>query len=206
VLFRSQALVRIGHHQQVALVAARAGQQPGRAVLARYPGGERGHHRGEALRVRTRSLGRGLRLAQLGRGDHLLGLGDLLGRFDRVDPPFEFLETGHRFLLRHPGKSRDRCPRGRPLGRDPGASPGMDVNYANCLAKASRALTVLSFASSPNSLLSRISASTSACSARMKASIDSSYSVTRLTGTGSRNPLVPAKIDTVCSSNGIGEN
>src|SRR3546814_5755525 len=33
-----------------------------------------------------------LRLAQLCGGDHLLGLGDLLGRFDRVDPPFEFLQ------------------------------------------------------------------------------------------------------------------
>src|SRR3546814_20646314 len=43
----------------------------------------------------TCGLGRGLRLAQLRRGDHLLGLGDLLGRFDRDDPPFEFLEASH---------------------------------------------------------------------------------------------------------------
>src|SRR3546814_14525627 len=51
-----------------------------------------------------------LRLAQLCGGDHLLGLGDLLGRFDRVDPPFEFLQTGHKSrllpLFRHPGEGR----------------------------------------------------------------------------------------------------
>src|SRR3546814_1813369 len=27
--------------------------------------------------------------------DHFLGLGDLLGRFDRVDPPFEFFQVCH---------------------------------------------------------------------------------------------------------------
>jgi len=42
-----------------------------------------------------RLIGRSLRSAQLGRCDHLFGLGDLLGRFDRVDPTLEFLEASH---------------------------------------------------------------------------------------------------------------
>ena len=46
----------------------------------------------EAARSADAGLSRSLGTAQLGRRDHLLGLGDLLGRFDRVDPALEFLE------------------------------------------------------------------------------------------------------------------
>jgi hypothetical protein len=87
----AQPLVGVHHHKEIALVRARTGQQA-RGGIARHLAREARHHRGKARGIGPRRLGRSLGTAQLGRRDHLLGLGDLLGRLDRVDPALEFLE------------------------------------------------------------------------------------------------------------------
>jgi hypothetical protein len=72
--------------QQAIVVPAGADHQPGR-VFASFEGGRQvGHDRAHALGIRPRRLGGFLRLAQLGRRDHLHGLGDLLRRADAGDP------------------------------------------------------------------------------------------------------------------------
>ena len=58
-------------------------------------GAERGQHALHALGIGPGRLGLLLRAAQLGRGHHLHGRGDLLRRLDAADPVPQVLETGH---------------------------------------------------------------------------------------------------------------
>jgi len=95
----AQALVSIHHHQQVALAGTRSAQQQRRGVAADLAR-QRCHHARQPRGIGARGLRRGLRLAQLRRGDHLLRLGDLLRRLDRFDTVLEFLEAGHFGSLR----------------------------------------------------------------------------------------------------------
>ena len=114
-----QATVGVGDDQQVDVILARARQQR-RSAFARTTGNlgrKAGDDRFQPLAIGTRGFGRGLRLAQLRGGDHLLGLGDLLGRFDRPDPDFQFLEAGHipsrSILFRHASEGWHLTPPGR---------------------------------------------------------------------------------------------
>src|SRR6185369_5658016 len=59
--------------------------------------GEAGHHRVEPFGIRPAGFGGHLRTAQLGGGDHLHRLGDLLGRLHRGDADLEGFEAGHLF-------------------------------------------------------------------------------------------------------------
>ncbi|MOA67721.1 hypothetical protein D3C78_1950200 [compost metagenome] len=68
------------------LVLARAAEQHGCIFLPVIDGTKRGQHLAHALCIGTRRFGRFLGATELGRRNHLHGLGDLLGRFDRVDP------------------------------------------------------------------------------------------------------------------------
>jgi hypothetical protein len=79
----------------VRVALAGAGQQLRRAVRPADLRRQAGDDAFEACRIGTRGFGRSLRLAQLGRRDHFLGLGDLLGRFDRADPAFQFFQVCH---------------------------------------------------------------------------------------------------------------
>src|SRR5690606_20511492 len=74
-------------------------KQP-RCAASAYLRGKRSHYIGEAQGIWTCGFGGRLRFTQFCRRNHLLGLGDLLGRFDRVDPSFKFLEACHSRLLR----------------------------------------------------------------------------------------------------------
>jgi hypothetical protein len=93
-----QTLVRRRHHDQVTLVLTGAGQQPGR-IGARDAGGQIGDDRGHLARIGPGALGLVLGAFQLGRGDHLHGLRDLLRGFHASDPIAHFLEAGHPALL-----------------------------------------------------------------------------------------------------------
>ena len=168
-----QTPVGVGDDQQVHLILAGSCEQRRRAFArtACDLGGEAGDHRFQPAAIGARGFGGGLRLAQLRGGDHLLRLGDLLGRFDRPDPNFQFLEAGHILptstLFRHSraggNLSLDRAPR-TTLGRWIPAFAGMTVfiaDQAKVLPKLSSAAFSLPLASSPRSLLSRIAASTS---------------------------------------------
>ena len=78
-------------HQHVDLILAGAGEQ-GRGALTTRARGEAGDHALDPLGVRATSHRRFLRAAQLGGGDHLHRLGDLLRRLDRADADLEGLE------------------------------------------------------------------------------------------------------------------
>ena len=78
------------------LVLTRSREQL-RPLTARHrTRGKSCHHRIETLRIGPRVLGLVLRTAELGRGNHLHGLGDLPRRLDAVDPVSKVLETWHR--------------------------------------------------------------------------------------------------------------
>jgi len=77
--------------QQVDLVLAGARQQRRRAGAA-GAGRQAGHHPLQPLGIGTAVLRRVLRPAQLGGGDHLHRLGDLLRRLHRADADLEGLE------------------------------------------------------------------------------------------------------------------
>src|SRR5690606_30050446 len=61
--------------------------------------GQVGDDRGHLLRIGPGALGLVLGALQLGRGDHLHGLRDLLRGFHASDPIAHFLEAGHPALL-----------------------------------------------------------------------------------------------------------
>ena len=83
------------HHQKMHLVLARPGQKPRRVLGVPHRGRELFHHRVEAFGVRPRHFRGLLSAAKLRRGDHLHGLRDLAGLFDRRDPVFQVLEIRH---------------------------------------------------------------------------------------------------------------
>ena len=80
-----QAALAGADQQQMHLILAGAGQQRRRAGRTRRRGGDVGDHRVHLLGVGPRRFGGGLRAAQLGRRDHLHGLGDLLRRLGGGD-------------------------------------------------------------------------------------------------------------------------
>src|SRR3546814_21142249 len=72
-----EAAVAVENDQQVRVALAGAGEQLRRRIRRADLGRQAGDDAFEARCIGTCGLGRGLRLAQLRRGDHLLGLGDL---------------------------------------------------------------------------------------------------------------------------------
>ena len=84
-----------GDDHDVALRLARLQQRVRVDVDARGDGGE---HLAQAGRVRTRGEHPLLRAAQLGRGHHLHGLGDLLRVPHRPDAGADEAERGHVLL------------------------------------------------------------------------------------------------------------
>jgi len=90
-----EAAFRGRDDEQVDLVLAGARQQRRDARTARQLARQAGDDRLQPLGIGTTGLRRFLRTAQLGGGDHLHRLGDLLGRLDRVDPDLEGLQRRH---------------------------------------------------------------------------------------------------------------
>jgi hypothetical protein len=86
-----QAAFTGGDHQQMHLVSTRAAEQHGGVFLPIIDGAQRRQNLAHAFGIGTGSLRCFLGTAELGRRHHLHGLGDLLGRFDRVDPVLEVL-------------------------------------------------------------------------------------------------------------------
>src|SRR3546814_8083082 len=78
-----EAAVAVEHDEQMRVALAGAGPKLRRAVRPADLRRQAGDDAFEALGIGTRGFGSRLRLAQLGRRDHFLGHGDLLGRFDR---------------------------------------------------------------------------------------------------------------------------
>ena len=78
---------------------AGAGEQPRGARIAADRCRDVAEHLFHALGVRPRGLGRHLRAPQLGRRDHLHGLGDLLRRLGRGEANAHVLEGGHFFSI-----------------------------------------------------------------------------------------------------------
>src|SRR5690606_17797124 len=148
-----QATVAVKHDEQVRVALSGAREQLRRRIRAADLRCEARDNAFEALGIGARGLGRGLSLAQLCCGDHFLGLGDLLGRLDRDDAPFEFLKRCHY------GPSCSSARRNRPGSRS-------HLAYAKILANASSASTRPFLASSPRSLLSRMAFSTCGWSLR----------------------------------------
>ena len=91
----SQTLVRCGNDEQMDVVLAGSGQQFGRLRADGDLRRDAGHHGFEAFCIGTRRLGCLGCPTQFCRSDHLHRLGDLLGRFDRVDPDFKGLKARH---------------------------------------------------------------------------------------------------------------
>ena len=96
-------------HQQVVLVLARASQQRRRIWHIRNRSGERAQHALHAFSIGARGFRLRLGAAQLRSRHHLHGGGDLLRRFDAVDPGPEVFQRGH-------GISSSPSPCGRGLG------------------------------------------------------------------------------------------
>ena len=92
-----QTTLRRRDHQQMLLVATGAREQFGAARADGDLRRQARHHGIQPLGIGPAGLSRHLRATQLGGGDHLHRLGDLLGRFDRGDPVLECLEAGHLF-------------------------------------------------------------------------------------------------------------
>src|SRR5271166_5714000 len=80
-----QAALAGANEQQVNLVLAGARQERRRARRTRRGAGDVGDHRLHLVGIGTRSFRDGLRAAQLGRRDHLHGLGDFLRRLGGGD-------------------------------------------------------------------------------------------------------------------------
>ena len=95
----AQAALGGADHQQMNLVGAGAGEQARRRVAAGDAGGDVAEHAVHALGERARGFRRHLRAAQLGRRDHLHGLGDLLRRLGGGDANAHVLEGGHFFSV-----------------------------------------------------------------------------------------------------------
>ena len=76
------------HHQKVGLIGPGARQKTRGTVGIADRGGEAAHDGIHPLGIGATGLRRILRAAQFGGGDHLHRLGDLAGRFDRLDPVF----------------------------------------------------------------------------------------------------------------------
>src|SRR5690606_36064460 len=92
------AKAALGRHnnEQMGLVATRADEERGKAFAAGNPPVEVGQNAVHALSIGA-CCGRCiLRPAQLSRGDHLHGLGDLTRRLNRRDPISQVLQAGHR--------------------------------------------------------------------------------------------------------------
>ena len=109
----AQAAVGGGDDQQMDLVGAGAGQQPGPGA-ALEAGAQRRHDVVHGLGIGAGRHGLLLGAPQLGRGHHLHGLGDLLRRLDASDPEPEGFETGHRKPGDRLGELLDEVGRGTP--------------------------------------------------------------------------------------------
>jgi hypothetical protein len=95
----AEALVGGDHDQQRAAAAAVLQQRVRLGVGTRGEGVEDLHH---LARVRPGREHRFLGAAELGRGDHLHRLGDLLRALDAADPSPDVGQGGHRLLPRSP--------------------------------------------------------------------------------------------------------
>ena len=84
----AQAAFRRYHHQQMHIVLAAADHHGGGGIQARQIGRDGRDHPLHAFSIRARLFRGILGPAQLSRGHHLHGLGDLLRRGDGGDPVF----------------------------------------------------------------------------------------------------------------------
>mgnify|MGYP003136138577 CR=1 FL=1 len=75
-------------HQKMHVFPARTRKQDRRVGTPFIGSAKTGQNLFHTLGVWTCGFGSILGAAEFGRRDHLHGLGDLLGRFDRVDPVF----------------------------------------------------------------------------------------------------------------------
>src|SRR6187401_257592 len=91
----AKATFRGADHQQMHSVGAGAGQQFRRRIAAGHRRGNRAQHFPHALGERTRRFRCSLCTAQLGRRNHLHGLGDLLRRLGGGDANAHVLKAGH---------------------------------------------------------------------------------------------------------------
>src|SRR6185295_11569424 len=147
-------------------------------------GRQRAQHALHALGIRTRSFRLLLRATQLGRRHHLHGGGDLLRGFHAADADLKVLEAWHV----------------------PPLIPGGPSDQANDFTNAVRMLFSFSSVALLSSRSLRMASRTSACLARTSFRNAASKRFTSVTWMVSRKPRTPAKIETTCSSTGIGWN
>jgi hypothetical protein len=91
----AQSAVGGGHHDQMGILPAGAGEQRRRPLLVGHGGCQRAHHPLHAVGIGPGLLGLLLRPAQLGGGDHLHRRGDALRRLDAADADSEIFQARH---------------------------------------------------------------------------------------------------------------